>query len=82
MKELPGRMCYDKLFALAKEKGIKSCDLAYQTPSIRSDLFKHLREGGNCTTNTLVAVCHLLQCQPGDIMEYIPFRVGKNELEN
>lgn len=72
MKELPGRMCYNKLFALAEQKGIKACDLKYQTPYIRSDLFKHLREGGNCTVNTLAAVCEVLKCQPGDIMEYIP----------
>ena len=72
MNKIPGRICYDKLFSIAEEKGIKVCDLSYLNPSIPSDLFKRLRAGGTCRTNTIAALCHHLGCQPGDIMEYIP----------
>lgn len=70
-QELPGHMNYDKLFKLIKAKGIKTGDLKYRTPSVSTNLFKRLREGHPCSTSTLIILCDLLECQPGDIMEYV-----------
>lgn len=68
---MKGKISFEKQFALAKEKGIKSCDLPYGDPPIASNLFGRLRAGGACTTDTIAALCCILECQPGDIMEYI-----------
>jgi len=62
---------YDKLFLLLKENG-------YTTYKLRKDkiigesLMQKLREGGDIDTRTIKKFCELLDCQPGDIMEYIP----------
>lgn len=31
-----------------------------------------LRSGGAVTTDTVNTLCRLLQCQPGDLMKYVP----------
>ena len=62
---------YDKLFVLLKEKG-------YSTYRIRKEklvgqsMLQKLREGGDIDTRTIKRFCELLNCQPGDIMEYVP----------
>jgi len=62
---------YDKLMALLKEKG-------YTTYRIRQDkligeaTLQKLRSGdGIIDTRTIEKLCKLLNCQPGDIMEYV-----------
>ena len=34
--------------------------------------FKKIKEGGDIDTRTISKLCALLDCQPGDIMEYVP----------
>lgn len=61
---------YTKLLRLLKERQIsyyrlkKSADIAEGT-------MNHLRHNCSVSTETLNRVCRALQCQPGDIMEYI-----------
>lgn len=39
-----------------------------------------MKEGsGHTDTRTIQKVCSLLDCQPGDIMEYIPNHTGRTE---
>ena len=61
---------YDKLFALLKEKG-------YTTYRIRKEkligegTLTALRNGtGGLDAKTINKLCKILNCQPGDIMEY------------
>jgi len=62
---------YDKVFALLREKG-------YTTYRIRKEkimgeaTLQKLRDGGDIDTRTIAKLCALLECQPGDIMEYTP----------
>ena len=50
----------------------------YSTYRIRKEkllpesTMQKLRSGGTVTTETVDTLCRLLQCQPGDIMEYVP----------
>ena len=62
---------YDKLFALLKSKG-------YTTYKIRKE--KLLGQGtlttikngtGGLDSKTISKLCKILECQPGDIMEYV-----------
>ena len=63
---------YDKLFALLKEKG-------YTTYKIRKDnligqgTLTAIKNGtGGLDAKTVSKLCAALNCQPGDIMEYVP----------
>jgi len=63
---------YDKLFALLKERG-------YTTYKIRQDklmgqgTLTNLKNGtGGLDAKTINRLCCVLDCQPGDLMEYVP----------
>lgn len=63
---------YDKLLNLLKEKG-------YTTYKIRKEkligqgTLTALKNGtGGLDAKTLGKLCQILDCQPGDIMEYVP----------
>ena len=61
---------YDKLFALIKERGINKHYL--RTNGIHAAVVDKLIKGGTVDTTTIGKLCALLDCQPGDIMEYVP----------
>lgn len=63
---------YEKLFALLKEKG-------YTTYRIRKEkligqaTLTALKNGkGGLDHKTVARLCEVLDCQPGDIMAYVP----------
>lgn len=61
---------YSKLFKLMESKNIKKVDLRKHgfSPTIVNRLVKNQ----NVNTSTIVELCKLLDCQPADIIEYIP----------
>lgn len=61
---------YDRLFALIKERGKSEYYLRKNgiSPSILNKL-KH--KTGGLDHRTIDKLCELLDCQPGDIMEYV-----------
>lgn len=61
---------YDKLFALMQAKGIKKYDLRQN--GIYAAVVDKLIKNANVDVTTINKLCKLLDCQPGDIMEYIP----------
>jgi DNA-binding Xre family transcriptional regulator len=61
---------YDKLFALMQAKGIKKYDLRQN--GIYAAVVDKLIKNANVDVTTINKLCKLLNCQPGDIMEYIP----------
>ena len=60
---------YGKLFALMKEKDINKNYL--RTNGIHAAVVDKLIKGGTIDTTTIGRLCSLLECQPGDIMEYV-----------
>mgnify|MGYP002589563018 FL=1 len=62
---------YTKLFDLIKQRGKTEYWLRQNgiSPSILNKL-KH--ETGGLDARTIEKLCRLLECQPGDIMEYVP----------
>ena len=62
---------YDKLFELMKVKGFSSYRLRKEK-LISQVILQKLRIGGNVDTRTIARLCAMLDCQPGDIMEYLP----------
>jgi len=61
---------YDRLFALMKSKGITTYRIR-QDKIISESALQSLREGKSVTVDTIAALCKALDCQPGDIMEYV-----------
>lgn len=60
---------YKKLFELMRYKGLKKVDLRKNgfSPTIVDRLVKD----GDVNTSTIIRLCEMLDCQPGDIMERV-----------
>ena len=61
---------YNKFFDLLKQKNIKQIDLRKQ--GIHPRTFQKMVKSELLRTDTIDDLCRLLNCQPGDIMEYTP----------
>lgn len=59
---------YNKLFQLMEKKGIKKYDLRKQ--GIHAAVMDKLVKNKNVDISTIDKLCKLLNCQPGDILEY------------
>jgi DNA-binding Xre family transcriptional regulator len=65
-------MKYDKLFALMKIRGISGYTLRLKDKIVGAATLEKLRKNeGIIDTRTLESLCKYLNCQPGDIMEFI-----------
>ncbi len=62
---------YDKLFTLMKEKGLTTYKIRKDN-IISQGALTSLRAGKSVTIETIEKLCTVLDCQPGDILEYIP----------
>ncbi len=71
---------YDKLINIFKERGINGYTIK-KNKIIGQATFKKILEGGHVDTRTIDHLCAYLNCQPGDIMEYVPDK-QKGEIEN
>lgn len=61
-------MKYYKLFIMLDKKGMKRTDLLKVVSSVT---LAKLGKGESVTTDILCKICSFLDCQPGDIMEYV-----------
>lgn len=61
---------FTKLFDLLQSKGHSSTYWLRQN-GFHSATVTKLRKNQTVTTDTINSICSLLDCQPGDIMEYI-----------
>lgn len=61
---------YDKLLKKMHEQGITSYTIKKDN-IIGQATFKKIKEGGDVDTRTIAKLCKLLNCQPGDILEYV-----------
>ena len=62
---------YDKLFSLLKEKGYTTYKIR-QEKLIGQGTLTAIKNGtGGLDSKTIARRCEVLQCQPGDLMEYI-----------
>lgn len=62
---------YNKLLTVFKEKGITSYTIKKEK-LIGQSTWKKIHENGHIDTRTIEILCRYLNCQPGDILEYIP----------
>ena len=64
-------MNYNKLWKLLIDKGINKTELRLKIGMGTSTLAK-MSANENVSLDIIEKICNLLNCQPGDIMEYIP----------
>jgi len=63
---------YGKLFSLLKDRGRSMYDLR-KNKIVGTATLEKMRKGeGHIDTRSIDKLCEYLDCQPGDIMEYIP----------
>lgn len=62
---------YDKLLKMFADRGITSY-LIKKDSVIGQATFRRIKEGGDIDTRTIANLCAYLECQPGDILEYVP----------
>lgn len=62
---------YDKLFLRLEKKGIKKADLRSKY-GLNPKTVDSLVKNKSVTVATLIQLCKILNCQPGDLIEYIP----------
>ncbi len=61
---------YKKLFDMLQERNLKKFWLRQN--GINPKTVNALVNNANVNVSTIMELCKLLDCQPGDIMEYIP----------
>ena len=63
---------YDKLFKLFEENGITTYKIRKENIVSQGTLTKMKNGNGSIDTRTIDKICRVLNCQPGDILEYVP----------
>ena len=62
---------YDKLFVMMKEKGLTTYRIRKDNIISQSALTA-LNHGKSVTIDTIDRLCKAWNCQPGDLLEYVP----------
>jgi len=62
---------YEKALALFKKKGITTYTIK-KDKIIGQSAFAKIQDGGHIDTRTIERLCEYLNCQPGDLLEYVP----------
>lgn len=72
---MAGSISYEKLKTMMDDKGLTSYRIRKEKVISESTL-QNIRTGGRITTDAIASLCCALNCQPGDILEYIPDKEG------
>jgi DNA-binding Xre family transcriptional regulator len=64
-------LTYKKLFKLLIDRRIRKGELQ-KTAGITASIMARLAKDETVKSNTINRICAALDCQPGDIMEYVP----------
>lgn len=67
---------YDPLWKTMKERGATTYTLQVKG-QISSSTIRRLKAGDSVSTNTLDALCKILQCDLSDIVLYLPDEIQK-----
>lgn len=72
-----GSISYRKLWHLLVDKKMSKYELQ-QRSGISSTTLVKMGKGESVTLRTISAICDVLQCQPGDILDYVDDPWPKN----
>ena len=65
-----GKIVYTKLLNLMKEKNLTTYKIR-QENIISQYTLQNIKNGKAITTDSIASLCEALECQPGDILEYV-----------
>ena len=68
---------YAKLFARMDEKGIRKVDLRKKY-GFNPNTVDNLVKNRSVTVNTIMQLCEILECQPGDLLEHVKEHADPN----
>ena len=71
-------VCYKKLWKLLIDKDMKKKDLRSLT-GISTTTMSRLAKDKNVSTEILAKICAVLNCDVGDIMEFVPENKKRND---
>lgn len=63
---------YDKLLYLLSKNNLKKKDLQEPPTNLAPGTIARMFNGGKTSIETIDKICERLNCQPGDIMEWVP----------
>lgn len=66
-----GTIVYNKLLAMMEEKGLTTYKIRKEK-IISEGTLQNIRNGKSITLDSVASLCDALNCQPGDILDYIP----------
>lgn len=66
-----GYISYEKAFKLMKQRDISSYYIR-KNHIISEATLQNMRTNKPIRTDSICALCELLHCQPGDLIEYVP----------
>jgi putative transcriptional regulator len=66
-----GKIIYDRLISMMEQKGITTYRIRKEKIISESTL-QNIRDGKGISTDAIGRLCEALDCQPGDILEYVP----------
>lgn len=66
-----GKIKYTKLIALMEKQGLTTYKIR-KDKVISESTLQNIRQEKRITTDSIAALCEALNCQPGDILEYVP----------
>lgn len=69
---------YEKLFDIMDKRGLKKYWLRQN--GINPKVVDALKNNRNVNVSTILDLCRLLECQPGDLFEYIPDEANDSDL--
>lgn len=70
-KEIMGKIIYTKLLNMLDSHGLTTYKIRKEKIISESTL-QNIRNGKRITTDSIAALCEALNCQPGDLLEYVP----------
>lgn len=78
-KQYSGMISYQKLFELMEKRQIKKRDLR-EKYNISPTIINRLNNNSNVAIDTIMYLCEILDCQPGDIVEYVKYKTWNNNM--
>lgn len=66
-----GKIVYTRLLNMLEGQGLTTYKIR-KDKIISESTLQNIREGKRITTDSIAALCAALNCQPGDILEYVP----------
>jgi putative transcriptional regulator len=68
---MAGKIVYDNLLTMMEEKRLTTYKIR-KNKIISESTLQNIRQGKCITTDAVASLCEALDCQPGDILKYVP----------